>query len=370
MDGVFSSLHRKFTTVMKKHNFSAGPCILPQSVLQKAADAVINFNGLDLSLIEISHRSKDFVAVMEKAQSLALEHLGLQDKGYKALFLQGGASLEFLMVAYNLLEKKAGYLNTGTWATKAIKEAKLFGELVEVASSKDGNFNYIPKGYTIPTDLDYFHCTSNNTIFGTQMKQFPDLAMPLVCDMSSDIFSRQLDFSKFDLIYAGAQKNMGPAGTTLVVIKEDILGKVSRTIPSMLDYQVHLSKDSMFNTPAVFPVYVSMLTLEWLKDLGGIPAIEKVNKAKARLLYSEIDINPLFKGFVKNEKDRSQMNATFNLVNDDLKVTFDAMCKEAGINGLNGHRSVGGYRASMYNAMPLESVGVLVDVMSELERQA
>ena len=355
---------------MKKHNFSAGPCILPQSVLQKASDAVVNFNGLDLSLIEISHRSKDFVEVMENAQSLALEHLGLQNKGYKALFLQGGASLEFLMVAYNLLQKKAAYLNTGTWASKAIKEAKEFGELVEVASSKDRNFNYIPKGYTIPSDADYFHCTSNNTIFGTQMKQFPKTSIPLVCDMSSDIFSRQLDFSQFDLIYAGAQKNMGPAGATLVIIKEDILGKVSRDIPSMLDYKVHIEKDSMFNTPAVFPVYVSMLTLEWLKDLGGIPAIEKINTAKARLLYSEVDINPLFKGFVTNEKDRSKMNATFNLVDDALKVSFDAMCKEAGINGLNGHRSVGGYRASMYNAMPLESVGVLVDVMSELERKA
>ena len=355
---------------MKKHNFSAGPCILPQSVLQKASDAVVNFNGLDLSLIEISHRSKDFVEVMGKAQSLALEHLGLQDKGYKALYLQGGASLGFLMVAYNLLEKKAAYLNTGTWASKAIKEAKAFGELIEVASSKDRNFNYIPKGYTVPKDADYFHCTSNNTIFGTQMKQFPDISMPLVCDMSSDIFSRKLDFSKFDLIYAGAQKNMGPAGTTLVVIKEDILGKVSRDIPSMLNYGVHLEKDSMFNTPAVFPVYVSMLTLEWLKDLGGISAIEKINRSKARLLYSEVDINPLFKGFVTNEKDRSLMNATFSLKDDALKVSFDAMCKEAGINGLNGHRSVGGYRASMYNAMPLESVGVLVDVMSELERKA
>ena len=287
---------------MKKHNFSAGPCILPQSVLQKASDAVINFNGLDLSLLEISHRSKDVVEVMDKAQTLALEHLGLQDKGYKALFLHGGASLEFLMVAYNLLEKKAAYLNTGTWASKAIKEAKMFGEMVEVASSKDRNFNYIPKGYTVPTDADYFHCTSNNTIFGTQIQQFPKISMPLVCDMSSDIFSRQLDFSQFDLIYAGAQKNMGPAGTTLVVIKEDILGKVSRDIPSMLDYRVHIEKESMFNTPAVFPVYVSMLTLEWLKDLGGIPAIEKINRAKARLLYSEIDINPLFKGFVTNEK--------------------------------------------------------------------
>jgi phosphoserine aminotransferase len=354
---------------MKKHNFSAGPCILPQSVLQQASKAVVNFNNLDLSLLEISHRSKDFVDVMENARSLALELLGLDGKGYKALFLQGGASTQFLAVAYNLLNKKAAYLNTGTWADKAIKEAKHFGELVEVASSKDKNFNYIPKGYFIPTDADYFHCTSNNTIFGTQIKEFPETRIPIVCDMSSDIFSRQLDFSKFDLIYAGAQKNMGPAGTTLVVVKEDILGKVERHIPSMLDYKVHISKSSMFNTPAVFPVYVSMLTLQWLKDLGGIIAIEEENEKKAALLYSEIDINPLFEGFAA-KKDRSLMNATFNLVNDDLKETFDAMWKEAGINGLNGHRSVGGYRASMYNALPLESVQVLVDVMSELESKA
>ena len=353
---------------MKKHNFSAGPCILPQSVLQKAASAIINFNGLDLSLIEISHRSKDFVDVMENAKELALEHLGLQGKGYKALFLQGGASLEFLMVAYNLLEKKGAYLNTGTWADKSIKEAKMLGEVEIVASSKESNFNYIPKDFSIPSDADYFHCTSNNTIFGTQMQRFPNTDVPLVCDMSSDIFSRVLDFSKFDLIYAGAQKNMGPAGTTLVVIKEEILGKVSRTIPSMLDYKVHISKDSMFNTPAVFPVYVSMLTLEWLKEIGGISEIEKINNAKAALLYSEIDINPMFKGFVAQTEDRSKMNATFTLTDDSLKERFDAMWKSAGINGLNGHRSVGGYRASMYNALPLESVQILVDVMSDLER--
>ncbi len=355
---------------MKKHNFSAGPCILPQSVLKKASEAVVNFDGLDLSLIEISHRSKQFVAVMERAQELALAHLGLQNKGYKALFLQGGASMEFLMVAYNLLEQKAGYLDTGTWSNKAIKEAKLFGDIDVVASSKEHNYNQIPKGYKVPSGLDYFHLTSNNTIFGTQMNEFPEVDCPLVCDMSSDIFSRVLDFSKFDLIYAGAQKNMGPAGTTLVVVKEDILGKVSRVIPSMLDYKVHISKDSMFNTPAVFPVYVSMLTLEWLKDQGGVAAIEKVNKEKAALLYNEIDRNPLFKGFVANKEDRSMMNATFTLENESLKETFDAMCTAAGINGLNGHRSVGGYRASMYNALPLESVQVLVDAMQALEKKA
>ena len=355
---------------MKRHNFSAGPCILPQSVMQKASDAVINFNDLNLSLIEISHRSKDFVEVMENARSLSLELLGLKNKGYKSLFLQGGASMEFLMVAFNLLENKAAYLNTGTWSSKAIKEAKLLGELDEVSSSKDKNFNYIPKNYTIPSDADYFHCTSNNTIFGTQINKFPKTEVPIVCDMSSDIFSRQLDFSRFDIIYAGAQKNMGPAGTTLVIIKEDILGKVSRTIPSMLDYQVHLSKDSMFNTPAVFPVYVSMLTLEWLKNLGGISEIEKINNKKAEILYTEIDRNPLFTGFVPNIEDRSKMNATFNLVDTSLSNRFDQLWNEAGINGLNGHRSVGGYRASMYNALPIESVEVLTEVMKRLEQKA
>jgi phosphoserine aminotransferase len=353
---------------MKKHNFSAGPCVLPKEVMLKASEAVMDFDN-GLSLIEISHRSKPFVDVMEKARSLALELLGLEGKGYKALFLQGGASTQFLMVALNMLEKRAGYLNTGTWSDKAIKEAKIYDDIYEVASSKDANYNYIPKGYDIPSEYDYFHCTSNNTIFGTQMQAFPECSIPLVCDMSSDIFSRELDFSKFDLIYAGAQKNMGPAGTTLVVVKEDVLGNVSRKIPSMMDYKVHIGKSSMFNTPPVFSVYVSMLTLEWLKNLGGIAAIAEENDKKARLMYSEIDINPLFKGFAVKE-DRSQMNATFSLVNDDLKETFDAMWKAEGINGLNGHRSVGGYRASMYNALSLDSVKVLVEVMSELETKA
>ena len=353
---------------MKIHNFSAGPCILPKEVFLKASEAVMDFNGSGLSLLEISHRSKDFVAVMERARSLALELLGLEGKGYQALFLHGGASLEFLMVAYNLLENKAGYLNTGTWSDKAIKEAKLFGEVVEVGSSKDENFNYIPKGYSVPKGLDYLHLTSNNTIFGTQLKKFPKTDAPLVCDMSSDIFSRSLDFSQFELIYAGAQKNMGPAGTTLVIVKESILGKVSRKIPSMLDYKLHIDKESMFNTPAVFAVYTSMLTLEWLKNRGGISAIEEINEKKAQLLYSEIDLNPVFDGYA-NKEDRSIMNATFNLTDENLKTTFEKLLKEAGINGLNGHRSVGGYRASMYNALSLESVGILVDVMSEMERK-
>ena len=353
---------------MKKHNFSAGPSVLPEEVLEKSAKALLDFDD-GLSLIEISHRSKAFVDVMENARSLALELLGLKGKGYKALFLQGGANTQFLAVALNLLENRAGYLNTGTWSDKAIKEARIFREVIEVASSKESNFNYIPKKYEIPPNLDYFHCTSNNTIFGTQMKEFPKLDIPLVCDMSSDIFSRSLDFSKFDLIYAGAQKNMGPAGTTLVIVKEDVLGKVTRQIPSMMDYKVQISKDSMFNTPPVFAVYTSMLTLEWLKGLGGIEAIEKENFKKSRLMYSEIDLNPLFEGFAANA-DRSSMNATFTLTDVKLKTDFEDMCKDAGINGLNGHRSVGGYRASMYNALPLGSVETLVDVMSELERKA
>lgn len=353
---------------MKKHNFSAGPCILPKEVMKKAAEAVVELDGSGLSLLEISHRSGAFVAIMEKARSLALELLGLENQGYTALFLQGGASMQFLATAYNLLEHSAGYVNTGTWSLKAIKEARLYGEVVEVASSQEKNFNFIPKGYEIPEGLDYLHVTSNNTIFGTQIKSFPQTDCPLICDMSSDIFSRQLDFSQFDLIYAGAQKNMGPAGTTLVVVKDAILGKVSRKIPSMLDYQTHIAKDSMFNTPPVFAVYVSMLTMQWLKDLGGIAAIEEMNEKKANLIYSEIDLNPVFSGFAAKE-DRSKMNATFNITDDTLKEIFDKNCKEAGINGINGHRSVGGYRASMYNALTLESVGTLVDIMSELERK-
>ena len=354
---------------MKKHNFSAGPSILPPEVLMKASQAVIDLDDSGLSLVEISHRSKAFVDIMEKARALALELLGLEGKGYKALFLQGGASTQFLMAALNLLEKRAGYLNSGSWADKAIKEAKIYDDIYEVGSSKNANYNYIPKGYDIPEDYDYFHCTSNNTIYGTQIKEFPNSPVPMVCDMSSDIFSRTLDFSKFGIIYAGAQKNMGPAGTTLVVVKEDILGKVSRKIPSMMDYKVHISKGSMFNTPPVFAVYTSMLTLEWLKNLGGIAAIEKENDKKARLMYSEIDLNPLFKGFSVKE-DRSYMNATFTLENENLKDTFETMLKEAGISGVNGHRSVGGYRASMYNALSIDSVKALVEVMSELESKA
>ncbi|MGY8919053.1 MAG: 3-phosphoserine/phosphohydroxythreonine transaminase [Flavobacteriales bacterium] len=354
---------------MKIHNFSAGPSILPQEVLLKASESVMDFNESGLSLLEISHRSKAFVDVLDEAKETALELLNLKGKGYEVLFLQGGASTQFLMSAYNLLETKAAFLNTGSWSDKAIKEAKLFGSVHELASSKDSNFNYIPKNYSIPTDCDYFHCTSNNTIFGTQIKNFKSSPVPLICDMSSDIFSRVLDFTKFDLIYAGAQKNMGPAGATIVIIKEDILGKVTREIPSMMNYKLMIDKGSMFNTPPVFSIYVSLLTMKWLKNMGGIKAIEEINKTKAIVMYSEVDLNPLFKGFASIE-DRSSMNATFSLINTDLKVTFESMLNEAGIDGVNGHRSVGGYRASMYNALSLDSVKTLVEVMSELESKA
>ena len=353
---------------MKKHNFSAGPCILPQEVLQQASQAVINFNNSNLSLIEISHRSKDFVAVMDKAIALVKEMLSLPE-GYSVLFLQGGASTQFLMTVLNLLKTdgKAAYINTGAWSDKAIKEAKKLGDINVIASSDDKNFSYIPKGYTVPTDVDYLHFTSNNTIFGTQFQEFPAVKGDslLVCDMSSDIFSRQFDASKFDLIYAGAQKNMGPAGATLVIVKDEILNKTGREIPTMLDYTTHIKKESMFNTPPVFPIYVSMLTLEWLKKNGGVEWIEKVNTAKAELLYTEIDRNPYFKGAAAVE-DRSKMNVTFILTDESKQEAFDKLWNDAGINGLNGHRSVGGYRASIYNALPLESVQVLVDAMQEL----
>lgn len=355
---------------MKAHNFSAGPCILPQDVLRKASEAVINFDGLNLSLIEISHRSKNFVAVVEKTQALIKELLDVP-AGYSVLFLQGGASLEFVMVAMNLLKNeggKAAYTETGTWASKAIKEAKRFGDITVVGSSKDKNFNYIPKGYEVPSDMDYFHCTSNNTIYGTQMKEFPKVDTLMVCDMSSDIMSRKVNVADFDLIYAGAQKNMGPAGATVVIVKDEILGKSGRDIPAYLDYQTHIDKESMFNTPPVFSIYVMMLTMEWLKNNGGINWIEEVNRQKAELIYNEIDRNPLFKGTAEVE-DRSTMNACFLLNDESHTETFNEMWKSAGISGINGHRSVGGYRASMYNALPLESVQALVDVMQALEKK-
>lgn len=354
---------------MKKHNFSAGPAILPQEVIQGAAQAVLELDNIGLSLIEISHRSKEFIGIMEEACSLSLQLLGLENKGYKAMFLQGGASMQFLMTAYNLLENKAGYVNSGTWSTKAIKEAKLLGEVHELSSSKDQNFNYIPKGYDIPNDLDYLHLTTNNTIFGTQYKSLPDTDVPLVADMSSDIFSRPFDYSKFDMFYAGAQKNMGPSGVTLVVIKESSFNKVTRAIPSMLNYEVQANAGSMFNTPPVFPVYTVLLNLRWISKNGGLEDVGMQNDKKAALIYDEIDRNPLFEGFAHQE-DRSHMNATFNLKDNTQADIFDPLWNQANISGLKGHRSVGGYRASMYNAMPIESIKVLVDCMQEFQRKA
>ena len=352
---------------MKKHNFSAGPAILPQEVLQQAAEAVQELDGSGLSLIEISHRSKAFVEIMQEACALALELSGLQNTNYKALFLQGGASSQFLMAAYNLMETRAGYINTGSWSDKAIKEAKLFGEVVEMASSKLANFNYIPKKLNAIGDLDYIHLTTNNTIFGTQFHNIPVLSPPLVADMSSDLFSRPLDYSRFGLFYAGAQKNLGPAGTTLIIVDINLLGKVTRSVPSMMDYSLQIAKDSMFNTPPVFPIYTSLLNMRWILKQGGLEAVGKANAAKAKLLYDEIDRNAAFEGFVAVE-DRSMMNATFNLTDEDTAASFDALWNAAGISGLKGHRSVGGYRASMYNALPIESVELLVEVMKEFER--
>jgi len=351
----------------KIHNYSAGPCILPQEVFEQAANSINNFNNTNLSLIEISHRSNDFIEVMEEARSLVKELLNIPD-GYTVLFLQGGASLGFLTTAYNMMRsnKTGGYIVTGAWAKKAAKEADFVGQKKILASSEDANFNYIPKNYKVPSDIDYLHLTSNNTIFGTQIKNFPTSNIPLVCDMSSDIFSKKIDISSFDLIYAGAQKNMGPAGTTLYIVKDEIIGKSSVSIPTMLDLKTHADKDSMFNTPPVFAIYTSMLTLQWLKGNGGLDWIENRNNNKANLIYSEIDRNSLFNGTAEIE-DRSNMNATFTLNNEAIKEQFDSMIISANISGLKGHRSVGGYRASMYNALPLESVQVLVDVMKELE---
>lgn len=348
---------------MKKHNFSAGPSILPQEVFEKASQAVLDFNGSGLSILEISHRSKDFIAVMDEARALVKKLMKLGDD-FEVLFLQGGASLQFLMAPYNLMKTggKAAYLDTGSWAAAAIKEGKKFGEVEIVGSSKEEKYSFIPKNYEVGSEFDYFHCTSNNTIYGTQMKEFPNTEVPIVCDMSSDIFSREIDFSKFGIIYAGAQKNMGPAGATLVVVKKDILGKTGREIPSYLDYSLHISKESMFNTPPVFAVYCSLLTLQWLENNGGIAAAEERNNAKAKLLYDEIDRNPNFECYCVPE-DRSLMNVSFKLTDESKKEQFDNAWKEAGISGLNGHRSLGGYRASIYNAMPIESVQVLVDVM-------
>lgn len=350
----------------KKHNFGAGPCILPQEVFAEASKAVVDFNGL--SILEVSHRSPGFVAVMDEAQQLVKETLNVP-AGYSVLFLQGGASLGFLISSLNMMRenKKCAYINTGTWSTKAIKEAKNAGnEVIEIATSKDKNFSYIPKNYELPSDIDYIHYTSNNTIFGTQFQDLPKFDVPVVCDMSSDIFSRPINVADFDIIYAGAQKNLGPAGATLFIIKDDILGKSTADfLPTYLNLETHQSKDSMFNTPPVFSIYTSMLNLRHLKKLGGVSEMEKINNAKADLLYNEIDSNPLFEG-TANKEDRSKMNVCFLLKDESKKEAFDKAWNDAGIIGLKGHRSVGGYRASMYNALTLDSVQVLVDVMKNL----
>lgn len=353
---------------MKKHNFYAGPSILPEFTKQKVAEASINFAGTGLSILEVSHRGKEFIAVMDEAIALVKELLKVPE-GYSVLFLQGGASLQFLMVPYNLMKTKSAYLNTGVWASKAMKEAKCFGEVVEVASSKDKNHNYIPKNYTVPADVDYLHITTNNTIFGTEMMTDPDVPVRLVGDMSSDIFSRPVDVAKYDLIYAGAQKNLGPSGATLVIIKDDVLGKSGRPIPTMLDYDVHIKNESMFNTPSTVAVFGCLQTLIWLKEQGGVEAIEKVNKAKAELLYAELDRNKLFVPTVPAVEDRSRMNVTFVMAegHEALEKEFDTFATARGMIGLKGHRSVGGFRASLYNALPIESVQALVDVMKEFE---
>jgi phosphoserine aminotransferase len=354
---------------MKVHNFSAGPGILPADVLKQAAEACINFDNMNLSLLEISHRSKNYEAVMDESRNIIKELFEVGDD-YEVLYLGGGASLQFAMVPLNLLSENgtAGYVNTGVWATKAIKEAKMLGNVNVLASSEDKKFTYIPKNYEIPAGLDYLHLTSNNTIYGTQIKEFTKTTVPLVCDMSSDIFSRKVNAKDFTLIYAGAQKNMGPAGSTMVMVKKDALGKIGRKLLSMLDYQVHIKGGSMYNTPPVFPIYVTLLTLKWLKANGGIAWIEKINQQKADLLYNEIDRNSLFYGTV-NKEDRSYMNVCFLMNKPEMEAEFDKFWKAANISGIRGHRDVGGYRASLYNALPLESVKVLVDVMQDFEKK-
>lgn len=355
-------------TKTKVHNFSAGPGILPREVLQQASEAILDFNNSGMSLIEVSHRDKDFMGVMDEARLLVKEILGVPE-GYSVLFLQGGASLQFSMVPFNLLrpEGTAAYINTGVWAKKAQAEAKLLGNMNVIASSEDKNNTYIPKNVVCPKDVDYLHITTNNTIYGTQYKTFPSCECTLVADMSSDIFSKPIDVSKFGLIYAGAQKNMGPAGTTLVIVKNDILGKTTRKIPTMLDYKIHIENDSMFNTPPVYAIYVCMLTLRWIKRLG-LKEVQRRNEEKAALLYAEIDRNSMFKGAAEKE-DRSLMNVTFVMNKPEHEAEFSKYLKQANISGLKGHRSVGGFRASIYNAMPIESVEVLVDVMREFEKK-
>lgn len=354
---------------MKKHNFFAGPAILPQCVKEKASQSLIDFDGMGLSVMEISHRSPQWQVAMDKALSLPKELLGIGDT-HEVLYLTGGASTQFLVSAMNLLPQdgKAGYVDTGTWSAKAIKEAKAIGNIEVIASSKEDNYTYIPKDYPIDENLNYLHITSNNTVFGTQYRALPKTNVPIVADMSSDIFSYPIDIDRYDLIYCGAQKNMGPAGTTLVIVRKEVLGKTGRQIPTILDYQTHIGKGSMFNTPPVLPIYISMLTMQWVKDNGGVKAMQERNQAKASLLYNEIDRNSLFEGLVRTE-DRSEMNACFKLLNEGLQGEFLQEATNNGVLGIKGHRSVGGFRASMYNAMDIASVEVLVDIMKELENK-
>jgi len=354
---------------MKKHNFYAGPSILPEFTKEKTAEAVMNFAGTGLSVMEVSHRSKEFVAVMDEAVALVKDLLNVPE-GYSILFLQGGASLQFLMTPYNLLNKKAAYLNTGAWSKKAIKEAKFLGEVAVVATSEDKNFKYIPKSFEVPADAEYLHITTNNTIFGTEILTDLDVPVPMIADMSSDVLSRPMDVSKYDLIYAGAQKNLGPSGATLVIIKDSALGKVERPIPTMLNYQTHIDNGSMFNTPSTLAVFGCLQTLKWLKELGGVEAIEKINIEKAKILYDELDRNKIFMPNIPNPEDRSRMNVTFVMAPgyEALEKEFNDFATAKGMIGIKGHRSVGGFRASIYNAMPKESVEALVDTMKEFEK--
>ena len=354
---------------MKKHNFSAGPSILSPYTIQNTAEGIMDLNQSGLSVMEISHRSKDFMAIMDETQQLFKDLLDIPS-GYSVLLLQGGASMQFCMVPYNLLQTKAAYLDTGAWSNKAVKEAKLFGEVDVVASSKDTTYSYIPRDYKVPSDADYFHITTNNTIYGTEIKEDMDCAVNLVADMSSDIFSRPMDVSKYAMIYGGAQKNLAPAGVTFVIVKDEILGKVDRAIPTMLDYRTHIDKGSMFNTPPCVSIYAAMQTLRWYKVQGGVEAMYKMNLEKAAILYNEIDRNSLFVSGIANEDDRSIMNVTFVMKEEykDKEADFLAIATERGMSGLKGHRSVGGFRASIYNAMPISSVDALIDTMKEFEK--
>lgn len=353
---------------MKKHNFYAGPSILPAETIENTAKGILDLDGIGLSVMEISHRSKEFIAVMDEVQSLFKSILEIPE-GYHVLFLGGGASMQFCMVPYNLMQKKAAYLNTGAWASKALKEAGFFGEAVEVASSKDRNFSYIPKDYSIPSDSDYFHITSNNTIYGTQIRTDMDVDMPLIADMSSDIFSRPVDISKYGIIYGGAQKNLAPAGLAFVIIREDILGNTDRKIPTILNYKTHIDNGSMFNTPPVVPIYAALHTLRWLKEMGGVAAMKGINEEKAALLYDEIERNKLFRCTVEDAADRSMMNICFVMTDEykDLEAEYFTYATGKGMIGIKGHRSVGGFRASTYNALPKESVEALIATMKEFE---